>query len=471
MDGSMRLQRSIKQLLPVASHKERGIALILCLLVLLIVLVIAVQFNYSVELEERIANNSSSDENLGLAARGAFYHLAAQFKADEAGEIQVGDYELKDADTLAEPWMDEKTTDSRKFSSDGDAGDSSGGGIQISYTVVDLGSRFNINWLMCENKVFKKHAEDSLKRLLKRLGHPDEFYDALKSFITGEGEEETESTASTEPATTATDTEGVVIAPRQLLSLDELWDIEFENIGQILTGKDENGEEVEDTKPLLDYLTVWNTAGLNYNTAVPELLASWWPAKDLKKTKPTNFTTAIRTKATKEIIRARLHLEGDEDFDVEEEEEADPDADAADPNSTENTDPNAPVDEEALGEGEEQAASEWIGKGPLKNYGDIAKQTTLKFIFSQQSGKGPPKTKPSAAAAGSGGEVSPGAASLKNWYDAVTFKSRLYKVRITATQGGSPAKIFEAIIFRGETEAENRPAVESQVLEWRQVGE
>jgi hypothetical protein len=456
-----------------AKDGERGIALILCLLVLVIVLVIAMQLSYTVAVEERIAQNSSSDQNLGLAARGAFYHLIAQFKLDEAGEIIVGEYELKGADTLAEPWMDPAAKETLKFSTAGDSGDSSAGGdVQISYEVVDLDGRFNLNWLTCENAAFKKHAEDSLKRLIKQLGHEDEeFFEAFKTFITGEGEEDDpNATEPTTPADTTSSTVGetteVPVPARQLTSLDELWDMEYEGIAEILTGKDENGTEVEGKKPLLDYLTVWNTAGINFNTADPLIIVCWWPNKDKKKNGAKTFNTATRIKAAKEVIVSRLHLEGDENFDVEEDETTDPNA-TEDTEGTE-SDPNAtdPNDTNDSDNPDEVAASEWIGKGPLKNHTDIAKLATLKFIYSEQSGKGPPRAKAGGAAAT---EVTvPGAASLKNWYDAVKFDSRLYRVTITTTQGDFPPKIFEAVVFRGRTESESGPVIKSRVLEWRE---
>ncbi|MDF1665374.1 MAG: hypothetical protein P1V97_26670, partial [Planctomycetota bacterium] len=87
----------------VKADKERGVALVICLLVLLILFVIAVQLSYSVSIEERIASNSSSDDNLELVARGAFYHINAQFIAHDAGEILVGEFELKGTGTLAGP--------------------------------------------------------------------------------------------------------------------------------------------------------------------------------------------------------------------------------------------------------------------------------------------------------------------------------------------------------------------------------
>lgn len=491
-------------------RNERGVALVLCLLVLVIVLVIAVQLSYSVTIEERIAANSSSDDNVELVARGAFFHLVAQFVADDAGEIQVGDYELKDADTLAEPWMDPQTESSRKFSSTGEAvedtnafggggfggggfgnsgfggGGGAGANISVSYTVVDLESRFNLNWLMVENENFKKHAEASLKRLIKRLGHPDEFYDALKTFVTGEGDtndpnapnnttNNNNNSVNNAPAATVGENEVQPIPPRQLLSIDELWDIEYEGIEEILTAKDEAGNEVEGKKPLLDYLTVWNTAAINFNTADPELIVCWFPNQDKKKNNPTKFNDATRIKAAKEVILARLHLEGDENFDTPEEDQAnaDPNADAnTDTNNDTNNDTNTDPDNPDAAQTTENEASQWIGKGPLKNHADIAKLNTLKFIYSEQSGKGPPKARGGAAAAtntGANGELSPGAPTLKNWYDAVAFRSRLYKITVTATQGANPAKVFEAIVFRGQSNTESGPVVESQVLQWREV--
>ncbi|MDF1665373.1 MAG: type II secretion system protein GspK [Planctomycetota bacterium] len=390
------------------------------------------------------------------------------------------------------PSPDPQTESSLKFGSAGEANDDSGsfGGfadnannnsananVSVTYKVVDLESRFNLNWLMCENEAFKKHAESSLKRLIKRLGHPDEFYDALITFVTGEGETEDPNAASSSTDTpSVNDTPAAAVGedalqpipPRQLLSLDELWDIEFDGIEEILTATDEAGAEVEGKKPLLDYLTVWNTAAINFNTADPEILVCWWPDKDKKKTNPQKFNDATRIKATKEVILARLHLEGDENFDVAEEETVtDPNANTETETDTENTDEN-----QTSAEGESEA-SEWVGKGPLKSHTDIAKLGTLKFIYSEQSGKGPAKARGAAAGAttGSTGELSPGAATLKNWYDAVTFKSRLYKITVTATQGSNPAKIFEAIIFRGQSDAEAGPIVESQVLQWREVSQ
>lgn len=485
---------------------QRGMALILTLLVLTIVIVLTVQFQYSVTLEQRIVQNQASDEQLSLVARGAVLHIMEHFKADDRGEILFNEIELQNVDTHAEPYMDPQNTEARVVSGSAQTADTSssfgnggsfgntgsfgnngsfdsgtGPSFNISYEVVDLDRRFNLNWLLVENEQFRKHAKDSLKRLVIRLGHPEDFADKLIEFLTGETADgqptdpndpnatnnttnntntNTNTTTPTTTTNTATTTlEEGEIPERRWLSINELFNIDHEGTNQALTGKDENGQDVEGIKPLLNFLTVWPTPGLNVNTAPPEILYAWLPNKDKKRPQATTFNARRRIQATKELIVYRLHVEGEENFETEttvqgQEGEGEGETTTETPPETEEetTDPNDP--------NAEQPGSSFVGTGPIRNFRDFAKPQSLKFIFSQTSGRGPTQT------AGANTGTSPGTntntnqstgqtglPNYQNWHEVLKFRSKLYKLTISVSQG-QISKVIEVIVYRGQSDVQ-----------------
>lgn len=433
--GLKRIQRRLN---------DQGMALIMTLLVLSIVLVITIQFTYSVRLEERVVSIQGDDLRLSLAARGAIWHVAAQMAADDEGVFKSGEHELDKVDSYAEPYLDPEAKESRSFEASGEEG----AAIKISYAVEDLERRFNLNWLVAGSEDFQKHSKAALDRLIAQLGHPKELGEKLIEFVKSRQEGEQEPTNGAPVVKRSGEDDKV--PPRALLSVDDLLELDFENIDLILDGTDEKGEPKEDVKPLKDFLCVWPTTGLNLNTALPEVILAWLPAKDQKKPKATELKGDPRIKATKELIKYRLHVEGDEEFETK-----------AAPAEGEEAAPEGPAVPEPGGE-EGKSGSEWIGKGPFKAIKELAKVDGLKFIFNSKSGEGPPKLAGGGASGGAGASSGP-----KNWYDVLTVTSRLYRVVITASAGEEAQKVLEAVIFRGNTEGEAK--FETAVLEWREV--
>lgn len=463
---------------------ERGVALILTLLVLTIVLVITVQFTYSVRLEERIVANQSNDQALALAARGAIWHLNAQLQADDQGEITVGEFELGEVDTNAEPYMDPQATAARQFSAQ--AGDGSTT-VQIDYLVEDLDRRFNLNWLYVENEGFREHAEAALKRLIVLLGHEAETADTFIEFLRGKAETDATGAAggttagATTGGLTGTNTAGNTedqVPPRVLLSLDELWEFELDTLQEFLLATDQNNEPVEGKKPVLDFLTVHDTPGLNVNTALPEVFAAWLPPRDQRRPQPQQLNNARRVKAAKELVTRRPHVEGEENFEATATAEdgtatdgtTDPnDTTATDPTDTTTTDPTDPTGEPV--DPTTVEGSDFIGEGPLNNARDIAKLPTLRFIFNAQAGQGPPRGGGGGGGAGAGagaGAGTTGVANLRNWYDVLTFKSRVYRMSVNASGGAGVTRTFECILVRGQN-IQDAPVIETTILEWREV--
>lgn len=466
------------------TRRESGVALVLTVLVLTIVLVVTAQIVLTVRTESLVVANQSQDQSLSLLAPGAVWHLDALFQADDAGELTVGEFDLTKADTRAEPFMDPLAINVRTFNSELGS---------VSYEVEDLERRFNLNWLVAQDEGFRKHAEGALSRLVVSLGHPPEFADALKQFIQGTDGTETDDgqgqpgqgtplgqpTNPSDPNAPGQLAEGQV-PPRQLLSLDDLYDMEFEDLPRILTGTDENGELLTEVKPFFDFVTVRNTPGLNFNTAPGELLASWLPAKDKAQPNANDLKGPTRNKAAKELIGLRIHTLEEESFGVT------PDSGETPPGEQDPQPAPEPTPQDPDSEDDNPNQSEWIGKEPFTKLADIAKAPTLKNIFSSQDGKGPgAQGQPGGAGAGAGAGAQQTNQGPKNWYDVLTFRSRLFKVTVRASSNDGQQKVFEAIVFRsvsqdgdsGGAGAPQQPAASAaaqagpptKVLEWRDI--
>ncbi len=228
-------------------RKERGIALILCLLVLAILIVLVAQFTYSVQVEKTIAKNSKDDLKILFASRGAVALVKAHLRADRV-KNQV--------DSLRDDWADEGLRQVRI------------GDVNIVLTLEDTERFLNVNLLA--DKETRDLAVEILVRLTARLEieNGEEIVQRIKDFVDEDSEGNFEAGARNMP----------LFHADELLGMAGL----TPEIEQALAGKPANLAEQTEAKPgILNFLTASGAKKMNPNTIPLDLWHAIIPDTDV----------------------------------------------------------------------------------------------------------------------------------------------------------------------------------------------
>jgi general secretion pathway protein K len=229
---------------------SRGIALVLALIMLSVLVVLIGQFQYSANVDARIAENYAADRENYYAARGAL-NLAIALLIKDAK-----DADKSKTDTLTDDWADSDMLKGLSI-----------GGVSTVTEVKDQERFLNINRLSkrenpgCTDQEYqriKDWIKDSLRRLIVEILQLDQtnelqLAERISDWIDEDGDGSYEEGARNMPLTTI----------EEMLQIPEM-------TKSILYGHtDEEGEEHEG---LASYITLWGTGKVNINTAPSKVL-------------------------------------------------------------------------------------------------------------------------------------------------------------------------------------------------------
>ena len=299
-----------------SAERESGAALILTIIVLTILIVLVVQFAFSVNRETIIVRNTQDDAALELASRGVVPWIRALCQEDRATGAPGGD-----VDTLADILFDPQAESARTLKV---------GEVTLTFSAEDAERRFPLPWLASGDEKKAEWAKLVLKRLIEKLeieGDAEALSEAITSKVQALAESGKGGGVPTEPVAGQ---EG--IQTRTLFAISQLLaapaaapepGAEPKPAGEpaaagdgveriVLFGLPADEEKgIEGKKGLAAYVTTWDTAGINLNTALPELLFAVLPEKD--KTQPEDKAKNLWESAD-EIVEGVRQFRIDPDF-------------------------------------------------------------------------------------------------------------------------------------------------------------
>lgn len=213
-------------------QRSKGVALVLALIMLSVLVILIGQFQYSANVDARIAENYAVDRENYYAARGAL---------NVANALLIKDADKNDGvDTLADDWANSSLLDSV-----------STGSVSTSIVVEDQERFLNVNRLSDKVEPIAANREwtkDSLGRLITILEMDPKLAECISDWID----------ARDAPLTT----------------IEEMRQIP-EVTNNILYGYVDEQEEKHEG--LASYITLWGKGKVNINTAGPTILLAILP--------------------------------------------------------------------------------------------------------------------------------------------------------------------------------------------------
>jgi hypothetical protein len=448
-----------------SGDREEGAALILTVIVLTILIVLVVQFAFSVNRETVIVRNTQDDAAMELAARGITPWIEALFAEDRANGAPGGDL-----DTLADLPFDPQAESARQIKV---------GEVDLTFTAEDAERRFPLPWLASSDEKKAEWAKAVLIRLITKLeieGDAEAMADAIKDKIQTLADAAKSGPINGAPAPqpgAQPGEEGIQL--RVLLSIDQLLDepapaadpADPNASGQpaapptggaatqggidrltLFGQKPDEEKGIEGKKGLAPYVTTWDTAGININTALPEVLFAILPEKDKTRPEPKN-----------------LWESADEIVDAIREHRIDPDYAGS---ATPSDDPAAaPSGGAAAGTGQQGASRQWSGsafeKGEELQNSEIHEK--LGAIFTKPEGQaqggqgnqGDGALAPAPNTGGGGGGASGGAGQGEGeeeetyeFQKLLVVKSRIYFLRVDAEMSSDVKNSYRIVLTRSK---------------------
>jgi len=223
---------------------RRGIALILALLVTALLVSLVVDFSYTMRLDVVLAANLRDEIKAGYAARSGVELAKVILQEDD-----------ETCDTLEEAWA--------HFSEhSGMIGEDDEG--RFRGMIVDEASKLDINSTLDDQGEILPDRREQLVRLFELLGHERELVDAIVDWLDKNDDEEpagAETAYYESLSPPYTPKNGPLSCVQELMRVKGMTE-------EILYGKD-------DTKGLVDYLTIYSEEGrVNLNTASALVLQS-----------------------------------------------------------------------------------------------------------------------------------------------------------------------------------------------------
>lgn len=448
---------------PLSGEREEGAALILTVIVLTILIVLVVQFAFSVNRETVIVRNTQDDAAMELAARGIKPWVEALFAEDRANGAPAGDI-----DTLADILFDPQAESARQLKV---------GEVDLTFVAEDAERRFPLPWLASNDEKKAEWAKGVLIRLITKLeieGDAEAIADAIKAKIQALADAAKSGPINGAPAPQPGAQPGQdAIQLRILLSVDQLLDepapaadpnaaapadpaqpptggaaATAGGIDRLtLFGQRADEEKgIEGKKGLAPYVTTWDTAGINLNTALPEVLFAILPEKD--KTKPD---------------AKNLWESADEIVDAIRNHRIDPDYAGAAPTDDAAAPGGAPAGGGA-GPSQQGASRQWTGtafeKAEQLQSGEIHEK--LGAIFKKPEGEGQegegqggatpnPNPDPNAGGAPSAsGEEGGEEKELYEFQKSLVVKSRIYFLRVDAEMSSDVKNSYRIVLTRSK---------------------
>jgi len=438
--------------------REEGAALILTVIVLTILIVLVVQFAFSVNRESVIVRNTQDDAAMELAARGIKPWVEALFAEDRANGAPGGDI-----DTLADILFDPQAETARQIKV---------GDVDLTFEAEDAERRLPLPWLASSDEKKAEWAKAVLIRLITKLeieGDAEGIADAIKAKIEALADAAKSGPINGAPAPQpgAQPGEGA-IQLRTLLSIDQLLDdpappaepgsdpaqpgsdpaggaaAAAGGIDRLtLFGQKPDEEKgIEGKKGLAPYVTTWDTAGINLNTALPEVLFAILPEKDKTNPDPKN-----------------LWESADEIVDAIRERRIDPDY--AGSTAPDDGAPAAPGGGGA-GASQQGASRQWSGT-PFEKAEELQSaeiHEKLAAIFTKpegQAGQGGGGENPDPNAGGGGGTPAGAGGAAEGeeeegykFQEALVTKSRIYFLRINAEMSSDVKNVYRVVLTRSK---------------------
>lgn len=454
-------------------ERESGAALILTIIVLTILIVLVVQFAFSVNRESIIVRNTQDDAALELASRGVVPWIRALCQEDRANGAPGGD-----VDTLGDILFDPGAEEARTVKV---------GEVDLSFEAEDAERRFPLPWLASGDEKKAEWAKAVLERLIGHLGIEGDAAALTESIVAkiqalSEQSSQQAGTPGQQPAPASGDPATGGTAPaqdqprRSLYAITQLLEAAApagqglpgqqpaqpsqppegeapaagDGVSRVvlfgIPGDEEKG--IEPVKGLAPYVTTWDTAGINLNTALPEVLWAMLPEKD--KTRPEDQAINL-WEAADEIV------EGIRQFRI-------------DPDHGGGAQPSEPAAEggeasEAGETGGMGASRSWAGQAfkEVKELENTAVHEKLVAIFTPRTvgggGGGAPGDPGSGDGPGAGGGTGGGGQAESSGEEeeegfglkqALVVKSRIYLVRVEAQLSADVKNVYRMVLTRND---------------------